>query len=210
MHFTDNTSARAIPSHAVIMDFILHNLFKHGNHVNLSICFNFSQITLDSPEEYLVQVQGTMKSVLQENVITSLTIITNKKSYGPYGCESGRKFETPPEGLVVGFFGRASVTSLNQIGCIVKMPNTESLETVDSRYFVSPDAVIIPQGPWGNSGGQEFYDGRGDVVDLSIKYNPSHITWIQVGYEQGGTSFHGAPHGGEGAQHVLVCHEPIL
>lgn len=136
------------------------------------ICLNFLQITIDFPEEYLVEVQGIMKSVLHENIITSLTFITNKQSYGPYGCESGRKFKTS-QGLIVGFYGRASLTSLNQIGCIVKMFSPHGNESFskanwssyklgkfDKNNTMNSNIVVIPQGPWGGWGGEKFYDGR--------------------------------------------------
>jgi len=151
-----------------------------------------------------------MQTIQQEDVISSLTIVTNKKTYGPYGSDSGRRFQTSSEGIVVGFYGRASLTSLDQIGCIVKMPNSPGTRpSYDTKYLLSSDVLVIPQGPWGSSSGQEFYDGRGDIVDLNINYNESLITSIQVGYQQGGTNFQAPLHGGEGTQHVKVCNASI-
>jgi len=85
-----------------------------------------------------------------------------------------------------------------------------SKTTYDTKYLVSPDVLVIQQGPWGGSSGQEFYDGRGDIVDLNISYNKSLITSIQVGYEQGGTNFQAPLHGGVGAEHIKVCNEFLL
>lgn len=143
-----------------------------------------------------------MKPVKEETIITSLTIVTNKKTYGPYGPESGRRFETPSVGLVRGFFGRTSVNTLDQIGCIVQLPHQPSHDT---KYLVPADVLVIPQGPWGAPTGQEFYDGRGDIVELNIHYTKTLITSIQIGYEQGGTSFHTPVHGGPGEQTAKVC-----
>lgn len=173
-----------------------------------------SQIKLDFPDEYLIQVKGTMGSVKQENVVTSLMFITNKQSYGPYGSESGRTFQSSSSGSVVGFYGRSSLNSLDQIGCIKEVPSpflSKNLHnSTRDRYhgictiYHDGNALVIPQGPWGGWGGQEFYDGRGDIVDLIINYTDDLITSIQVGYEQGGISFQGGLHGGKGATEVQV------
>lgn len=165
---------------------------------------------MDFPKEYLVQVQGTMQTIKEENVISSLTIITNKKTYGPFGSDSGRRFQTYSKGIIVGFYGQASPTSLDQIGCIIKMPNSPDYKhSYDTKHLLNSNDLVIPQGPWGVSSGQEFYDGRGDIVDLNISYDKSLITSIQVGYEQGGTNFQAPLHGGKGAEHVKVCNPSI-
>ena len=54
--------------------------------------------------EHFVQVMGTLgKQNGSDEVITSLTFVTNQKSYGPYGNEQGQGFETSSIGKVVGF-----------------------------------------------------------------------------------------------------------
>jgi len=154
-----------------------------------------------------------MGSVQEENVITSLTFITNKQSYGPYGHASGRTFQSTPHGSVVGFYGRSSLNSLDQIGCIKKVltPRArpaahDSKESSNGFCAVHHDrnSLVIPQGPWGGWGGQEFYDGRGDVVDLFITFTDTLVSSIQVGYEQGGISFQGNLHGRKGPRKVEV------
>jgi disease resistance protein RPM1 len=55
------------------------------------------------PKEFVKRVSGTI-----DNVISSLVLVTNIKSYGPFGLEQGQRFdETVPENTcVLGFFGR--------------------------------------------------------------------------------------------------------
>jgi len=67
--------------------------------------------------EYLVQVRGTSGFVDGEHAIRSLTFVTNKHIYGPYGAEQGRRFQSTPGGKVVGFFGQSGII-LNQLGVV--------------------------------------------------------------------------------------------
>jgi len=78
------------------------------------------QITLDSNEEHLLQVKGTSGTIAGAPAITSLTLVTNKTTYGPYGCVQGKRFQSSREGKVVGFFGQAS-TTLHQLGVITSI-----------------------------------------------------------------------------------------
>ncbi|OWM79245.1 hypothetical protein CDL15_Pgr003417 [Punica granatum] len=74
------------------------------------------RVKLDYPKEYLVSVSGFTGKKLSEEAVQSLTIKTNKKTYGPYGTREGYHFELPPSGgRTVGFFGRAG-RFLNSIG----------------------------------------------------------------------------------------------
>lgn len=73
------------------------------------------QIVLDFPNEYVTQVKGTTGKVGSLRVITSLTFITNKQTYGPYGAVTGTEFGSPAGLLVTGFFGKGG-DSLDQFG----------------------------------------------------------------------------------------------
>jgi hypothetical protein len=55
---------------------------------------------------------------------------------------------------------------------------------------------VVVNGPWGGPGGTDFYDGRGDVVELAVHYNKHAVTMLRVTYEQSGARFQSAPHGG--------------
>lgn len=56
---------------------------------------------------------------------------------------------------------------------------------------------MVAQGPWGGCGcgGGGFSDGRGDVVEVTVKYNDNCLTMLQVAYEHGGARFQGDAHG---------------
>lgn len=68
----------------------------------------YIQIQLD-PSEILTEVSGTFGQ-FSSDVVTSLTLVTNAKSYGPFGEERGTPFQTPAQGngSIVGFYGRAA------------------------------------------------------------------------------------------------------
>lgn len=66
-------------------------------------------------------------------MITSLTFITNVKTYVPYGIVTDRKFESKMHGKVVGFYGRSD-EFLDLIGIIT--------EVLPKDY-----EVILSQGP---------------------------------------------------------------
>lgn len=71
-----------------------------------------SEVVFESPDEYLVSIHGYYSDIhkwgLAATVIRSLTLETNKKTYGPFGVEDGSKFSFPTVGLkVVGIHGRS-------------------------------------------------------------------------------------------------------
>lgn len=67
------------------------------------------QIQLDQ-SEYLMEISGTINSLPKApyGAITSLTLVTNASSYGPYGEGGGTHFKIPTRNnsSIVGFFGR--------------------------------------------------------------------------------------------------------
>jgi hypothetical protein len=75
------------------------------------------------PDEIVKEVSGTIfnhfNGVTAQTVVQSIKIVTNEKTYGPYGRTTGG---TPfnanvPEGSsVVGFFGRTDNRYLNALG----------------------------------------------------------------------------------------------
>lgn len=63
--------------------------------------------------EHIVTIQGRSGSR-----IDSLTITTNKKSYGPYGGDGGKPFGPIPAEAAGGFFGRSG-TNVDAIGVFI-------------------------------------------------------------------------------------------
>lgn len=78
------------------------------------------KVELDSGDEIIVAIEGfygAVKGTDGLEVVTSLSIFTNRRKYGPFGeKETGTHFSsTLSGGKVVGFFGRSG-TYLNAIG----------------------------------------------------------------------------------------------
>ncbi|KAG0613633.1 hypothetical protein M758_6G117700 [Ceratodon purpureus] len=83
-----------------------------------------AKIEIDEPSEYVTQIEGTFGITPILTVggnpltcVTSLTIHTNEKTYGPYGGvpEGATTFSSKP-GRIVGFHGRCGL-ALDSIGC---------------------------------------------------------------------------------------------
>ncbi|KAF8700221.1 hypothetical protein HU200_034600 [Digitaria exilis] len=90
------------------------------------------------PSEFLTGISGTIDSYEdQSQVITSLMLVTNARSYGPFGRTQGTPFQVPLQsnGCIVGFFGRAD-QYLNAVG-----------------VYTNHNAGVARIGPWGGDGG---------------------------------------------------------
>ena len=147
------------------------------------------QIVFES-DEYLVQVTGTQGIAYGKlTLVKSLTLITNKRSYGPYGDKysTGTSFQTHPNAQVLGFFGRCG-WMVDQLGAFVALP---------------PRPVIAGEA-WGGDGGSAFYEGRGEIDQITVVYTDEYISRLQVTYLQGGKSFETRPHGTAQGQTVVV------
>lgn len=148
-----------------------------------------SKVTLNFPTERLMQVKGTYDP---SHFVTSITLITNKETYGPFGYPRGQHFQSLKNG-VVGFIGRSGGV-LDSLGVLTHVVNPWGPSLDSKPQHMEMDAVV--NGPWGGPGGTDFYDGRGDVVELAVHYNKHAVTMLQVTYEQSGARFQSAPHGG--------------
>jgi hypothetical protein len=142
--------------------------------------------------EYLVQVKGTTGKVSPVGtLVTSLTFITNKQAYGPFGPATGSPFGTRPGGKVVGVIGRSG-SFLDAIGFITEVRPGKAL----------PETVKL--GPWGGEGGREFYGGQGDIVRIVVYHTQSQINGFQTTYEQGGVTFEPVTFGGTSGESSTV------
>ncbi|KAF9613367.1 hypothetical protein IFM89_007445 [Coptis chinensis] len=69
-----------------------------------------ANIRLQYPEEFITSISGHYCPVVHGGsaVIRSLTIKSNRRTFGPFGVEEGTPFSFPMEGgLIVGFKGRS-------------------------------------------------------------------------------------------------------
>ncbi|GKV44482.1 hypothetical protein SLEP1_g51663 [Rubroshorea leprosula] len=81
-------------------------------------------VPINWPSEHLISISGTYGPFAGLLTITSLSFITNRATYGPFGTTSGTSFSIPMNNsTVVGFHGRAG-HYLDAIGIFVK-PETK-------------------------------------------------------------------------------------
>jgi hypothetical protein len=72
-------------------------------------------------DEYLTTVKGHCGFFNNWFVIRSLTFVSNRRNFGPYGKEEGAPFKLPAAGgKILGFHGR-SEGLLDALGTYVKM-----------------------------------------------------------------------------------------
>ncbi|KAM7468839.1 hypothetical protein LguiA_007022 [Lonicera macranthoides] len=99
------------------------------------------KIEIQWPSEYLKSISGTYGSYKGLLVITSLSLITNLTTYGPFGTASSETFSFPiANSAVVGFHGRCGYY-LDALGIFVIPTNSEG---------------SISVGQWGGPGGDPF------------------------------------------------------
>ncbi|KAL6865173.1 hypothetical protein ACP4OV_016324 [Aristida adscensionis] len=75
------------------------------------------------PTEFVTEVSGTIGKYLNHyDVVSSLKIVTNLRTFGPYGTPSANIFSFPgkKDSNVVGFFGRSG-EALDSLGVIVRV-----------------------------------------------------------------------------------------
>lgn len=80
------------------------------------------QVILNYPDEFLTSIHGYYGSLNQrgQNLVRSLSLESNKKTYGPFGVEQGTHFSVPMTGAkVVGFHGKCG-WHLDAIGVYMK------------------------------------------------------------------------------------------
>lgn len=88
------------------------------------------------PSEFLTGISGTIDSYEDRSqVITSLMLVTNARSYGPFGRTQGTPFQVPLQsnGCIVGFFGRAD-QYLNAVG-VYTNHNLETMQQEEVLHY---------------------------------------------------------------------------
>ncbi|XP_030446659.2 jacalin-related lectin 3 [Syzygium oleosum] len=91
---------------------------KHGGNGGCKV----DRVKLDYPDEFLTSVHGHYGKLNEWGpvLVRSLTFVSNRKTYGPYGVEQGTYFSFPAtSGKIVGFHGKAG-WYLDAIGVYLK------------------------------------------------------------------------------------------
>ncbi|PKI62310.1 hypothetical protein CRG98_017311 [Punica granatum] len=98
---------------------------------------NTAEVKLQYPDEFLVYISGHYCPMVHGGspIIRSLTLKSNKRTFGPYGFEEGTPFTFPIEGgRIVGFKGRSG-WYLDAIGFhISRVPSTKLLQRVSKTF----------------------------------------------------------------------------
>ncbi|KAH7848669.1 hypothetical protein Vadar_005935 [Vaccinium darrowii] len=201
------------------------------------------KVSIDSPAEYITAINITIGNSIMfgnfsgQDVIRSLSFVTNLTEYGPFGKRSGTFISTVVEnGVMVGFHGRAG-DFLNSIGfythskipCICQIPEQEyrsnqhqSIATVGLTPSVTPPLesinamnLLSPRdpGPWGGPAGNKWDDGVLSAVQkVHLYIGHGAIYAIQLGYmKRDGEIVWFPKHGGSGGELVEVdCLNEVL
>ncbi|KAF2555308.1 hypothetical protein F2Q68_00017567 [Brassica cretica] len=84
--------------------------------------------------EYITALSAYTKTLSTQDIVTSLTFTTNKKTYGPYGKKSGFLFTFPEEtGKQIAGFHGTSGNVLNSIQIAINHPD-EQVVSVEGWY----------------------------------------------------------------------------
>ncbi|KAL6582952.1 hypothetical protein OROMI_005030 [Orobanche minor] len=113
------------------------------------------EISIEDPEEYLVAVRGTTGIFrYQTPVITSITFVSNKRTYGPFGEDAANQFSLPMHGnKIIGFYGRCDGL-LDAVG--VRLVPLALPKPIPRLCSDSDTGKILKIGPWGGQGGSTW------------------------------------------------------
>ncbi|XP_049363681.1 inactive protein RESTRICTED TEV MOVEMENT 1-like [Solanum verrucosum] len=101
---------------------------RHGAQYNYSYTTTFNTVVLDYPSEFLIGIKGTYYS----NGLRSITFVTNKDTYGPYGStrpmtdDAVIDIQIGNDRSFGGFHGLKQKTRIESIGLYLK-PITPSM-----------------------------------------------------------------------------------
>ncbi|KAL3723932.1 hypothetical protein ACJRO7_036011 [Eucalyptus globulus] len=140
-------------------------------------------INLDWLTEVLISVSGYIVNDFGSTVIHSLAFQSNKRTYGPFGTETGRKFSFPAiGGKIIGFYGSSS-SHLESLGAY--------LEPISHLY------PIKCVGPFGGQGGHSWDDEKFNGVKKIKMVLEDDVNCISFEYDDNGESICSSAHGNE-------------
>lgn len=144
-----------------------------------------------------------MTSDSSSTIIHSLTFQSNKRTYGPFGNETGRKFSFPATGgKIIGFYG-SSGSHLESLGAY--------FEPISHLY---PIEFI---GPFGGQGGHHWDDGKFNGVKKIKMMLEDVVSYISIEYDDNDESIWSSTHGHSGngdthmvsSLHIFICFPSI-
>uniref|UniRef100_M1DMM4 RTM1 protein n=1 Tax=Solanum tuberosum TaxID=4113 RepID=M1DMM4_SOLTU len=112
---------------------------RHGAHYNSSLTTTFNTVVLDYPSEFLIGIKGTYYS----NGMRSITFVSNKGTYGPYGgvkpmvVDREFDFQIGNDRSFGGFHGLKQKAYVESIGLYLK-PITPSMIQAHSTHRAQP------------------------------------------------------------------------
>ncbi|KAF8010112.1 hypothetical protein BT93_J0924 [Corymbia citriodora subsp. variegata] len=149
-----------------------------------------NKINLDKLSEYLTSISGYITSDAGSTIIHSLTFQSNKRIYGPFGIETGRKFSFPAAGgKIIGFYG-SSDSHLESLGAYFK------------RIFHLYPIEFI--GPFGGQSGQPWDDGKFNGVKKIKMMLEDVVSCISFEYDDNGESIWSSTHGHSDKGDILM------
>ncbi|OWM77980.1 jacalin-related lectin 4-like [Punica granatum] len=142
-------------------------------------------VTLDYPDEFLTSISGCTNTDL--SIIQSLSIHSNRRTYGPFGDENGKRFSFPDKQIkgkkILGFFGKCD-PYVNSIGAYIG--------PISHPY---PFRTI---GPFGNQDGNSWNDGKhADIWQIDVVFD-SEVESISIIYDNDGHGTIPITHGEKG------------
>ncbi|XP_018487550.2 jacalin-related lectin 34-like [Raphanus sativus] len=140
----------------------------------------FEEFTLGS-YEYITALSAYTKTLSTQDVVTSLTFTTNKKTYGPYGNKSGLLFSFPEETgkQIAGFHGTSDSV----------------LNSIEVHY--APIPAVQKLDAQGSTGGTEWDDGsdHDGVTNICLGFNWLGIRQVMFSYVKDEETKQGSQHG---------------
>ncbi|XP_056160717.1 jacalin-related lectin 4-like [Syzygium oleosum] len=142
-------------------------------------------VRLDHPSEYLISISGHIDDYEGHDVVRSLKIQSNKKTYGPFGSETGRPFDLSHfGGQIIGFHGNCS----------------SHLDSIGAHFgAISHTYPFDAFGPFGGHSGMDIWDDGKytDVRQIVIGFD-SAIKSISILYDEHGRPVGPFTHGTSG------------
>ncbi|XP_050939157.1 jacalin-related lectin 3-like isoform X1 [Cucumis melo] len=180
------------------------------------------QVVLDYPNEYLISIYGyysDLAHIMEKRVptpttvIRSLTLESNRKTYGPFGMEEGTKYSFPiVEAKIVGFHG-SSGWFLDAIGIYVQPISSSQLVQPAQHKFEITEVEInehFSLGEYGGKDGEPWSETFQAIKQLLIHNDEHRIVSIQMEYvDENGHFVWSNKHGGdEGSPSQVVFEFP--